>query len=99
MKEEALLIAKKLSPSSSFKESNGWLESFKKRHNIKHMTVSGECGDVPEETVTGWFERVAVLLTGYKPEDVWNTDETGCFYRALPDKTLSDKKKECRGGK
>ena len=99
LKEEALLIAKKLSPSSSFKASNGWLESFKKRHNIKHMTVSGECGDVPEETVTGWFERVAVLLTGYKPEDVWNTDETGCFYRALPDKTLSDKKKKCRGGK
>lgn len=99
LKEEALLIAKKLDPSSTFKASNGWLESFKKRHNIKHMTVSGECGDVPEETVTGWFERIVVLTTGYKPEDVWNTDETGCFYRALPDKTLSDKKKECRGGK
>ena len=26
----------------------------------------------------------------------WNE---GCFYRALPDKSLSDKKKECRGGK
>ena len=32
-------------------------------------------------------------------EDVWNQDETGCFYRALPEKTLAEKKKECKGGK
>jgi len=63
------------------------------------MKVSGECADVSEETVTGWFERVAVLISGYELHNIWNTDETGCFFRALPDKTLSDKKHECRGGK
>nr|XP_058945304.1 tigger transposable element-derived protein 6-like [Pocillopora verrucosa] len=26
-------------------------------------------------------------------------DETGCFYRALPDKSLSEKAKKCKGGK
>ena len=99
LKEEALQIAKAIDPNTSFKASNGWLESFKKRHNIKQMTVSGECGNVSEESVAGWNERAKVLLSGYRKEDVWNTDETGCFYRALPDKTLSVKKKECRGGK
>ena len=39
------------------------------------------------------------IIIGYKAEDVWNEDETGCFYRALPDKSLSEKKKECKGGK
>lgn len=63
------------------------------------MAASGECGDVPKVTVAGWFERLKILITGFKPEDVWNTDETGCFFRALPDKTLSEKKKACRGGK
>ncbi|XP_011408878.1 PREDICTED: tigger transposable element-derived protein 6-like [Amphimedon queenslandica] len=63
------------------------------------MTVSGECGDVSEATVTGWHDRVKSLIAGYSPEDIWNTDETGCFYRALPDKSLSDKAKQCRGGK
>jgi len=29
-------------------------------------------------------------------ENIWNEDETGYFYRALPD---TEKKKECRGGK
>lgn len=39
LKEEALLIyiAKKLDPHNMFKASNGWLERFKKRHNIKYM--------------------------------------------------------------
>ena len=63
------------------------------------MTVSGECADVQEEMVAGWLERLKYLIAGYKPEDIWNTDETGCFFRALSDKSLSEKAKECRGGK
>jgi hypothetical protein len=49
--------------------------------------------------VTGWFERVKVLISGYELVNVWNEDETGCFYCALPDQTLSERNKECRGGK
>ena len=44
-----------------------------------------------EETVEGWHERMKFLMDGFKPEDIWNTDETGRFYRALPDKTLAEK--------
>ena len=96
LQEEALHIAKCLNSDSTFKASNGWLESFKKRNNIKQMSISGECGDVPEETVSGWHER---LMEGYIAENICNTDETGCFYRALPEKSLADKSKACRGGK
>ena len=63
------------------------------------MSISGECGDVPEETVSGWHERLKTLMEGYKAENIWKTDETGCFYRALPEKSLADKSKVCRGGK
>ena len=38
-------------------------------------------------------------MEGYKAENIWNTDETGCFYRALPEKSLADRSKTCRGGK
>ena len=99
LQEEALQIAKSIDPETNFKASNGWHHSFKKQHNLKQMIASGECGDVQEETVAGWFERVKVLIIGYKPEDLWNTDETGCYFRALPDKTLSEKRKACRRGK
>ena len=32
-----------------------------------------------------WKERRPELLVGKKKEDVWNMDETGVFWRALPD--------------
>ena len=79
MQEEVLQITKTIDPKTKFKASNGWLESFKRRHNLKQMTISGECGNVQKETVAGWMERLKILISGYKPEDVWNTDETGCF--------------------
>jgi len=32
-------------------------------------------------------------------ENIWNEDETGCFYRALPRRTLAEKRKKCKGRK
>ena len=66
---------------------------------LRQFAVSGEAADVAEETVEGWHERVKRFMVGYKLEDVSNEDETGCFYRALSEKTLAEKKKECKGGK
>ena len=45
--------------------------------------------------MSGWYERLKTLMVSYKLEDLWNSDEIGCFFRALPDKTLAEKKKEC----
>ena len=50
------------------------------------MTVSRECADVQEESVSGWYQQLKTLMIGYKPKDIWNTDETGCFF--LSDKEL-----------
>ena len=38
-------------------------------------------------------------MKGYEPRDIYNMDETGLFYRTLPDRTLSIKGDECKGGK
>ena len=46
-----------------------------------------------------WKERLGSITSGYEMQDIWNMDETGCFYRALPDKSLSEKAKKCKGGK
>ena len=40
LQSEALLLAKELG-NKSFKASNGWLQSFKQRHNIIQLVVSG----------------------------------------------------------
>ena len=39
------------------------------------------------------------ILRGYRTEDIYNLDETGCFWRALPEKGFGEKGKKCKGGK
>ena len=46
-----------------------------------------------------WNEKLALLLQSYSPDDIYNADETGIFFRLLPDKTLELKNVDCHGGK
>ena len=98
LQAKAVAVAEQMQ-LENFKASNGWLEKFKTPYKIKGMTVSGESGEVHEETVESWKERLPQILAGYSPEDILNMDETGKFYRALPNKSLSEAAKQCRGGK
>lgn len=82
-----------------FKGSNGWLEKWKKRFNIKQLRISGESGDVQGPTVDSWKERLPELVASYARDDIWNIDETGLFWKALPDRGFGVKGKECKGGK
>ena len=50
----------------NFKGSNGWLQKWKVRYNIKQVTVSGESGDVRLDTVESWKERLPELLHGFR---------------------------------
>ena len=100
LQEKALQIAKALDVSpGEFKASNGWLDRFKTRNGIKAKFISGEAGDVSEDTVGSWKERLPDILQGWAPENIWNMDETGQFFRALPNKSLVDASRNCTGGK
>jgi len=63
------------------------------------MKVYGESGDVSGETVVSWKERIPELLRGYSAKNIWNLDETGCFWRALPEYGFGKKGSLCKGGK
>ena len=45
------------------------------------------------------MERLRELCKGYRPENIWNEDETGCFFRALPEKGLAEEGRRCKGSK
>ena len=46
-----------------------------------------------------WTSRLPELYEGHEPQDVWNADETGLFYRALPDCSMVLKGDTCKGTK
>ncbi|CAF1687082.1 unnamed protein product, partial [Adineta ricciae] len=82
-----------------FKASNGWLEKFCARHAISFRLISGESASVHHSTVEEWTKRLLTIIEGFDKNDIFNADEAGLFYRALPDRSLVLKKEECKGGK
>ena len=86
---------------SDFKASTGWLDRFKDRNGITFKKVCGEARSVDTESsdMTEWQSRLKCILDQYRPDDIYNADETGIFYRLLPDKTLEFKAVDCHGGK
>ena len=51
-----------------------------------------------EYTVSAWMERLVELTRSYELADIWNMDETGYFFKVLPEKGLAEKKTQARGG-
>ena len=102
MREKARYFADKLGVAESdFDCSAGWLERFKSRHAIVFKRVCGESNDVAtdSEALSDWKRKLATILKDYLPSDIFNADETGIFYKLMPDKTLEFKSVSCHGGK
>ena len=56
--------------------SNGWLQKFRKRHNIRHNTRHMESGSAPK-TTEGEMDGEKTLAGEFNRENIDNTDETG----------------------
>ena len=68
-KKKLVLLQKKMK-IEGFSASNGWLQCFKKQHNLQRINTAGEDGDVNEKVLESWNERAREITREYKPEDV-----------------------------
>lgn len=83
-----------------FSASVGWLDKFKKRHNITEMSMCGESASADLQCSEEWQTNVLPrLISQYDKNDIFNGDETGVFFKCLPNKTLAFKGQKCFGGK
>ena len=101
LKEEALEIKKHLNNYEflAFTASSGWLEKWKISYGIREKRENGKAGELSKETVNAWTERLWELTKDYDIINILNMDQTGCFFKALPEKGLVEKKRQGRGGK
>ncbi|KAG6940498.1 tigger transposable element derived 2 [Chelydra serpentina] len=85
---------------SNFKASSGWLWRFQKRHGISQIAISGEKHSADAAATQSYPAKLREILQaeGYSEERVYNANETGIYYKMLPDKTLAvrtdERKKE-----
>jgi len=56
--------------NTEFKESNGWLESFKSRHNIVWHQICGESNSVYLKSVDEWKVKLKMICGGYEPRNI-----------------------------
>ena len=98
LQEQALTFAKSMG-IDSFTASGGWLDKFKKRYDITFKKICGESASVSDVTCEKWKEELPSVLQNYAPSDIFNCDETGLFFKCLPDSTLCLRTEKCFGGK
>ncbi|XP_067650869.1 tigger transposable element-derived protein 4-like [Haliotis asinina] len=85
---------------TDFKANQSWLERFKKRRGICSAMTHGESSSVDSKSVDDWLtSQLPMLLKNYSPENIFNADETGLFYKLVPQRTLHLKGDKCHGGK
>jgi hypothetical protein len=72
------------------KFSNGWLEGFKKRYGIKERRRHGEgaSAQVDDES-ENTMEEIREQVEEYGPENTYNMDESGYYWKMKPDRSLS----------
>lgn len=98
MKEKAKIYAEKLG-IRDFRASDGWFDRFKKRNNITFRKICGESASVDNNVCIEWKQKLSEIIREYEFKNVFNADETGLFYKCLPDRTMCFKNEKCRGGK
>ncbi|GFY61309.1 tigger transposable element-derived protein 1 [Trichonephila inaurata madagascariensis] len=97
VQEKAIEIFEKLkeqTPGSSseeleFKATTGWFTKFKRKSGIKHVLMHGESASADKEAAEEYCLKFQEFIEteGYRPQQIFNCDETGLFWKRMPNRT------------
>lgn len=92
MKAIALKLFAKMYPDKNdtdFTASDGWFTKFKRRHGIRFKKICGEILSSDTSMITSFVHtlRAKINEMGITNAQLYNADESGLFYRLLPDRT------------
>ena len=79
-----------------------FLQRFLAKRKIKSRAMHGEASDADTTAVTKFFDQKwpdIFASVDKDPSHIWNMDETGLFWRALPQRTLQQADERLPGSK
>ncbi|XP_054746093.1 tigger transposable element-derived protein 1-like [Anastrepha obliqua] len=110
IKQTALRIYKRIkevepgtssqSKQPEFSASTGWMTGFFKRHALHNVKIKGETASADELAAKKFPEKLRKIIEdgGYTPDQVWNVDESGLFWKKMPSRTYVAKSQKTAGG-
>lgn len=76
---------------SLFNASKGWFDKFQKHFGLKSVSLHGEAASADTTGTEAYANnkfKAIIEDGGYKPEQVFNMDETGLFWKRMPSRTI-----------
>ena len=76
---------------SDFTASDGWLWRFSKRHGIRQLTLQGEKLSADQPAADSFISTFQEFIeeNHYTLNQVFNCDETGLYFKLMPQKSLA----------
>lgn len=99
MRQKAEEFAKEMG-KTNFTPTEGWFNRWKRRENIVYKRVNGEGKRANISSAEMWIKTEwPKIIAEYSPEDIYNADETGIYFRAMPEHAYSLKNENAKGFK
>ena len=82
-----------------FEASDSWIKKFMNRFELASKTFTGESESADRSQIEPFKEKFKTICEKYNPDDIYNCDETGLYFRLGPNKTVTLKNENCKGTK
>lgn len=105
IKEKALSLFKALQDKhgdndDTFNASSGWFNRFKSRAKLHNIKVTGEAASADSIAATEFPKLLTEVIENenYRPQQVFNMDETGLYWKKMPDRSYIAKEEKTMPG-
>ena len=72
---------------AKFKGSQSWASKFARASGWKSKALHGEAGSVDVDAVEPKIEKIRQEIKKYDIDNVYNMDETGLWFKTLPNRS------------
>ena len=86
--------------TETFTASHGWFQRFRRRFNLHNRSISGEAASADVEAAEKFVDQFEEIIEkgSYSPEQIFNVDETGLFWKKMPERSYIHKEDKTRPG-